>query len=63
MKHLTANELMAIRIALDVERAKLEMFVKAASDPHAKASYAARVETVQGLLIDLAPGAAVTITR
>ena len=63
MRELDAAEMMAIRIALGVEREKLEGFVKTTREHHAQASYRQRCERVSNLLALLAPGATVTVSR
>ena len=63
MRELDAAEMMAIRIALGVEREKLEGFVKTTREHHAQAGYRQRCERVENLLALLAPGATVTVER
>ncbi len=61
MRKLDKMEMMAIRIALEVERKKLHGFVDMVPDGYNRASYRMRYECVENLLALFAPGTTVTV--
>ena len=61
MRHLSEKEMMALRIALQLEREKLAQFVESTRDPYEKASYSERLKTVEVLLIEFAAGKKVVL--